>query len=75
MVIENKEEVKAVAVAPAVKKIVTPKLVATKVPMEIAKAGTDPEEAKLISLLTKYAPNSLEARVVKEEIKRRRKKS
>ncbi|PIP34563.1 hypothetical protein COX21_02185 [Candidatus Falkowbacteria bacterium CG23_combo_of_CG06-09_8_20_14_all_41_10] len=75
VVIENKEEVKAVAVAPAVKKIVTPKLVATKVPMEIAKAGTDPEEAKLISLLTKYAPNSLEARVVKEEIKRRRKKS
>jgi len=72
--VEIKKEEKIAVIAPVVKKAVAPKPVATKVPMEVAKAGTDPEEAKLISLLTKYEPNSLEARVVKEEIKRRQKK-
>jgi len=68
IVMERKE------IIPAGKKTVAPKAsIAT--PAEISKMETDSEDSKLISLLTKYAPNSLEARVVKEEIKRRQKKS
>ncbi|MEI7620534.1 MAG: hypothetical protein WCJ57_03100 [Candidatus Falkowbacteria bacterium] len=77
------EEVPAVVVVPKVaeepKKIVeTPiSLPVFNTPIiedvAIPKIEADLEDSKLASLLTKYHPDSLEAKVVKEEIKRRKK--
>ncbi|MFA4942264.1 MAG: hypothetical protein WC564_01335 [Patescibacteria group bacterium] len=66
VVFDKKEEIKETPVEK--------KTVASAVPVDIAKIEADLEDSKLASLLTRYLPNSLENKVVKEEIKKRKKK-
>jgi len=72
------EEKVAEVIAPVIEKVAAP--VAKKAPIKkapvvqadpVVKIGADLKDSKLASMLTKYSPDSLEARVVKEEIKRR----